>query len=176
MTEQELRSFIAQCRLAGNIKVDSCDAGQIWTHAGTLNGLLQLAADKLEKTLPSADDQFLNQISAAYNGRCTSMAICSKLTPKRMSNLRARIKEDKARRDIEWWRAYFVTAADSDFLNGRSNVSWRAGFDWLINKSNMVKVLEGNYQNRVAPARGQREQDSFLDSVSAEHARRTGVK
>jgi hypothetical protein len=32
----------------------------------------------------------------------------------------------------------------SDFLSGRSG-KWRATFDWIINPSNAVKIIEGNY-------------------------------
>lgn len=163
MTEQELRSFIEQLRSSASLFGDA-----------TLGEQLRAAADLLEKTLPDADASFLREIADAYNQRCSTMPACTQLTDKRKSAIRARIKEDKARRDIGWWQSYFDYAAASDFLSGRKT-DFKAGFDWLINKSNMVKVLEGNYQNRAAPTRGAKEQDSFLDSVSAEHARRTGA-
>ena len=39
---------------------------------------------------------------------------------------------------------------ESDFLSGR-NGHWRGcAFDWLINKKNAMKVLEGTYANRKA--------------------------
>lgn len=42
----------------------------------------------------------------------------------------------------------FEKASKSDFLNGVNQRSWKANFDWLINESNFLKVLEGNYDNR----------------------------
>ena len=37
-------------------------------------------------------------------------------------------------------------AEESDFLSGRKT-NWRADFNWLMNETNMVKVIEGNYKN-----------------------------
>lgn len=42
----------------------------------------------------------------------------------------------------------FVMAQDSDFLSGR-NQKWNGcSFDWIINKANALKILEGNYTNK----------------------------
>lgn len=40
---------------------------------------------------------------------------------------------------------YFRKAAGSDFLSGKSGKWNNCSFDWLLTASNMVKVLEGNY-------------------------------
>lgn len=170
MTEQQLRSFIADLRRRSTEAVADQRPDDLPT-----GDLLAMAADELEKTLPPPDLELLEQIRDAYNGRCTTMPTCTALTPKRISNLRARLKEDKARRCAEWWRQYFEHAASSNFLSGRQS-HWKAGFDWLINRSNMIKVLEGNYHNRPVPIRGQAEQDAFLDSVSSESRRRAGAR
>ena len=39
---------------------------------------------------------------------------------------------------------YLKKVESSDFLSGRSG-KWRATFDWIINPSNAVKIIEGNY-------------------------------
>ncbi|MCI9357235.1 MAG: hypothetical protein HFH59_06760 [Lachnospiraceae bacterium] len=42
----------------------------------------------------------------------------------------------------------FQMAQDSSFLSGRSGI-WRGcSFDWLMNKTNALKVLEGNYADK----------------------------
>ena len=42
----------------------------------------------------------------------------------------------------------FAMAQDSDFLSGR-NQKWRGcSFDWIINKTNALKIVEGNYTNK----------------------------
>ena len=40
----------------------------------------------------------------------------------------------------------FELAEESDFLSGR-NGTWNASFDWLMNDTNLAKVLDGNYKN-----------------------------
>ena len=35
----------------------------------------------------------------------------------------------------------------SDFLSGRSG-AWQCSFDWLMITGNMLKVIEGNYDNK----------------------------
>lgn len=70
-------------------------------------------------------------------------------TDKRKKLLAARWKEDKDRQNIEWWRKFFRFVRTSDFLMGRSS-SFQANLEWLVNASNFVKVIEGNYDNRAA--------------------------
>lgn len=42
---------------------------------------------------------------------------------------------------------YFETVANIPFLNGDNKEHWTANFDWIINKTNMLKVLEGRYKS-----------------------------
>lgn len=80
-----------------------------------------------------------------YNELCKSLPKVIKLTDKRRTAIRARWKEYK---DIEIFRTMFEKAEASDFLTGRSS-KWRVpGFDWLMEPSNMVKILEGSYDNQ----------------------------
>jgi hypothetical protein len=41
-------------------------------------------------------------------------------------------------------------AVKNDFLNGSSSKGWIANFDWVMNQSNFIKILEGNYDNKNA--------------------------
>ena len=36
----------------------------------------------------------------------------------------------------------------SNFLQGNNKTGWQIAFDWFINKSNFLKVLEGNYDDK----------------------------
>ena len=65
-------------------------------------------------------------------------------TPKRQSHLRSRWNEDKSRQNIEWWGGYFERIKASPFLTGNVN-DFKADLEWVINQSNMVKILEGKY-------------------------------
>ena len=68
------------------------------------------------------------------------------LTDKRAKHIKARIKEDDTRNNLDFWKDYFQMVAESDFLSGRKT-EWTVTFDWLLNPTNMAKVLEGNYLN-----------------------------
>lgn len=43
-------------------------------------------------------------------------------------------------------------ASNSNFLRGQNNNNWVITFDWFVKPNNFLKVLEGNYNNRVSVA------------------------
>ena len=49
---------------------------------------------------------------------------------------------------MEDFKTLFEKAEASSFLKGANGRDWSANFDWLIKDSNMVKVLEGNYDDK----------------------------
>lgn len=69
------------------------------------------------------------------------------ITDKRKRTLRARWVSHPERQNLDWWRDYFKQVAASPFLTGQKN-NFRASFDWIINPGNMVKILEGNYDEQ----------------------------
>ena len=48
---------------------------------------------------------------------------------------------------VETWSRLFNYISTSDFLMGRSS-EWSASFDFIINKSNLLKIVEGQYDNK----------------------------
>lgn len=83
------------------------------------------------------------EIIDIYNSICKSLSKVIKTSDKRNRAIKNILKK-YSKADLE---TAFRKAEDSDFLSGRSG-SWRCGFDWLLNESNLIKVLEGNYDNR----------------------------
>ena len=55
---------------------------------------------------------------------------------------------DTLQGSIDQWRGFIQVVIASDFLAGRAD-KWSASFDWCVKRSNMIKILEGNYANRV---------------------------
>lgn len=81
-------------------------------------------------------------IADMYNTICRSLPKVTKLSDSRKRAIKARLKsytEDDLKKAFE-------LAEESDFLSGRSG-SWNASFDWLMNDTNLAKVLDGNYKN-----------------------------
>ena len=87
----------------------------------------------------------LQEIVDLYNSICKSLPKVKELTEKRKDKLRG-LWRDK--QDIELFNMIFTKAEESDFLSGRDGKWSNCGFDWLINKNNAIKVIEGNYSNK----------------------------
>lgn len=75
------------------------------------------------------------------------------------SKLRSRWREDKARRSLDWWRAFFERVKAAPFLMGKVDgrggaPPFRASLDWLVGPTNFGKVLNGNYDPQGAGRSG----------------------
>lgn len=81
-------------------------------------------------------------VISLYNKICVSLPKVMKVTDSRIKTVNARLKDT----GIEDIQRCFAKAQDSSFLTGSNG--FQASFDWLMNPSNMAKVLEGNYDNR----------------------------
>ncbi|NCC96885.1 MAG: hypothetical protein EOM02_08600 [Synergistales bacterium] len=101
-----------------------------------------------------------SQIIALWGELCPGHPQPTTWTKTRASALKGRLKEDRERRDLAWWRRYFESIAESDFLSGRAGTSkgpFFASLDWVMKPTNMVKILEGNYANRANRSRQKRD-------------------
>ncbi len=70
------------------------------------------------------------------------------LTDARRKAIRSRLRSDADRRDLEWWRRYFLAVRPCRFLFGANNRNWTASFDFLLSQKGMAGVLEGKYADR----------------------------
>ncbi|MDM0018384.1 hypothetical protein [Variovorax saccharolyticus] len=73
-------------------------------------------------------------------------------TPARQQALRARWREKAERQNLDWWRKFFGYVSASDFLCGRTKPTpgrkpFDLSLDWLCKSENLVKVVEGAYEN-----------------------------
>jgi len=84
-----------------------------------------------------------------YHNACPSLPKVTKITDARKKLINARLKDYSAKELEKAFRA----AEESDFLTGR-NGKWNATFDWIMNTNNIVKILEGNYKNRIEKKQG----------------------
>jgi len=92
------------------------------------------------------------QIADEWNASFTELPNVKKVTQKRKSHINALINEfGKSHRldDIDRWKDLFEYIRSSDFLMGRKG-DWRCDFDFIINKNNMLKIIEGKYENTRA--------------------------
>lgn len=100
------------------------------------------------------------QIMDDYNQTCTSLTPIFTVSDARKRKIRALIDsmdKDKILPDksaYERLHALFENAQLSDFLSGRNGCWTGCSLDWLINKENALKVLEGTYNkpSRTKPS------------------------
>ena len=85
------------------------------------------------------------QIQEMFNSICTHFPQCQALSDRRKKAIKARFENGMT---IDDFKKLFEKAEASSFLRGKNDRDWQASFDWLIKDANMVKVLDGNYDNR----------------------------
>ena len=95
-----------------------------------------------------------NEIMKDFHATCTDLPGIRALNDARKTKIRSLVKElDKLKifpgvEPEKKLHVIFQAAQNSDFLSGRSGKWNGCSFDWLINKTNALKVLEGQYQNK----------------------------
>lgn len=100
--------------------------------------------DKDEDKDKDKDKRIYERLRALYNETCVSFPRCISLSDKRRKALHARLQQYS----LEDFKTLFAKAEASSFLKGGNRRNWTATFDWLIADANMVKVLDGNYDDR----------------------------
>lgn len=113
--------------------------------------------DILSTASPKTTVTPYDDIVSLYHNFCPSLPRIVKLTPKRKKSINARFR---ASPDLEVFKKLFSKAEASDFLSGRNGKWTSCNFDWLLNENNMLKVLEGSYDNR-APDNNYRQNQNF---------------
>ena len=103
-----------------------------------------------EETLPEFENPLYKQIAKLYNGTCTSLPKVTTISSARERVIKTRLKEFT----VKQFQTLFRKAQASKFLTGKNKNNWRANFDWLMNATNFAKVLDGNYDDYVAPHDG----------------------
>lgn len=86
-----------------------------------------------------------NQIVGIYNQMCLSLPRVQAVSESRKKAMRLLWKRYPG---LDWIQELFKKTEASDFLSGRDGKWTGCGFDWLLKEANMVKVLEGNYNNK----------------------------
>lgn len=81
-----------------------------------------------------------------FNDICVKYPPCRNLTKTRLDKVRILLSEFS----LDDIKEVFTKANGSDYLLGKNDRGWRAGFDWLIEVDNFVKVQDGNFDNRAS--------------------------
>lgn len=95
---------------------------------------------------PCTGEPNYQQIVDIYHDLCPSLPRVRSISDKRKKSIKARLKDY----DIPTLEETFKKAEASNFLTARDGRTspFICNFDWLLNENNMLKVLEGNYENK----------------------------
>ena len=114
--------------------------------------------NKGQVSLSSSDA--VRRVFDAYNSVCVSLPRAAVLNKDRKGHISARIQELGEDRVIE----AFYKAEASDFLTGRNGEKRKTfNLDWLIGPKNIVKVLEGLYDNHAYSRAMSPNQRAFME-------------
>lgn len=91
-------------------------------------------------------DLVYKTISDLYNSICVSLPKIKSITLKRQEAITKLINSGYTLEDL---KTIFENAEQSSFLRGENKNNWNATFDWLIKEENAVKVIEGNYEDKL---------------------------
>lgn len=102
-----------------------------------------------------------NSIVNKFNDICVSLPKVTVLTDKRKKAMdRVFVKDSVI--SVDYLDILLPKVEASDFLTGRTG-TWKANFDWLMNPTNIAKVIDGNYENRDTVKKTQGSGNVFLD-------------
>ena len=145
---QELQSMIAQIHC--QLKQGALPSGLVvcYANAETAEAFERIlnACEKMLGKEAKMSRKECQDVVDLFNKTCPSLPSVKQLTDARLSAL----KSAKAVLGSISFQAFFEMVEASDFLSGRSGKWSGATFDWILKKSNLVKIIEGNY-DRDAP-------------------------
>ncbi len=84
------------------------------------------------------------QIKKLFNSICKSQSKVLKISPERKKHIKARWNWLDS---LEEWESLFKRIEASSFLRESSGKNWMS-FDWILNETNMTKILEGKYDDK----------------------------
>ena len=84
------------------------------------------------------------EVADAFNETCVSLPRVTKLTDKRKKAIKSILKKHS----LAELKNIFKKVEYSSFLNGSGGKWSGATFDWLLKESNLIKVIEGNYDDK----------------------------
>lgn len=97
----------------------------------------------------------IDYIVNSFNEICVSLPRVAKLTDTRKHKCEALISKYGEERIVDCFRK----VESSEFLSGRSGRWTNCNFDWIIKERNLIKVIEGTYDNRGSST------GSWLDAI-----------
>jgi uncharacterized protein YdaU (DUF1376 family) len=116
------------------------------------------AMQKHTQSQSQSQPQLKKEVEAAVEAyqalacRC-GIALVQRMTAARQAKLRARLKDCGG---LDGWKAALEKLESSRFCLGVNDKGWKADFDFLLQESSFVKLMEGKYDDRKPTNKGGR--------------------
>jgi hypothetical protein len=94
------------------------------------------------KNILNKDKETIKGIYEFFNLERKDLPQAIKLNDSRKKLIKNRLEEY----DEDTIKKVIIKARDNNFLSGKET-NFKANFDWIFNKTNFLKILEGNYEN-----------------------------
>lgn len=133
------RSKALQCNEKATTETDKETDTDIDKETDTENTLLSVGTD-------SGEPINYKNIVSLFNEICVSLPKIKNLSDNRKRNIKK--ANEILNGDFE---NFFRKVESSDFLTGRKGTWNGACFDWIIKPQNLIKIIEGNYNNKEHP-------------------------
>lgn len=104
------------------------------------------------------ENKDFEKVKNMWNAHCFGLGGIAKLTSKRPSrrnrkaaitravNVLIDLTDNKTKEAaLNALESVFVRVENSSFLCGQNEREWKASFDWVMRESNLIKIVEGNY-------------------------------
>lgn len=102
------------------------------------------------------------EITELYNKTCVSLPKV-KVLDSDSHRYKHLTKQLKRHPDIRFWELIFQKVETSDFLTGRNGAWSNCAFDWILKPTNLIKIYEGNYDNRKRVMSYKEEQNHYAN-------------
>jgi len=109
-----------------------------------------------DKTEHKSKSDRVQELVDLYHEILPELPIVQKLDSKqpRYRAALARLKEHPVEppehSDESWWETIFYRVKRAPHLMGKNDRGWTANFEWIMNPTNLQKIIEGNYDDRKA--------------------------
>lgn len=115
-----------------------------------------------ESLIPKKQKIDFEEIVKIFNSVCVDLPVVEKISKTREKAIENRIKEFS----LEQLGDVFRKVHESDFLSGRKT-DWKANFDWIMNPTNFIKILEDTYKNNTANGTSKSNEQIFTDAMQS---------
>lgn len=93
----------------------------------------------------NGDLAVIKNVVDLYNTLCPSYPRIEGITSKRRQAIQVLLNQFHG--DADKLKKLFQKVDGCNYLKGNNDLNWKAGFDWIIDPNNAVKILEGYYHD-----------------------------